>query len=172
MFPTLGIFANAAVVVIGLLWCREMFRRWRRDLAELRSSDDFGGRTAIVILWVATALIVVFLINFSVGVLKGVQAASVEDMSTVGSLIDLFPAPPFHTIPAVSRHAKPGNAQIHDPKRSSTSAGLISSRLPSARFLTSTFPSASPFGPTNICQGMPIRSAVANFAPGRWSRSS
>ena len=32
--------------------------------------------------------------------------------------------------------------------------------------MTSTLPSASPRGPTSTCQGTPIRSAVANLAPG------
>ena len=41
-----------------------------------------------------------------------------------------------------------------------------------ARCFNSTLPSARPFGPTRICQGMPMRSAVANFAPGRPSVSS
>ena len=53
------------------------------------------------------------------------------------------------------------------PSRWIASSGPISSRLLSARCLTSTLPSASPLGPTMICQGMPMRSAVANFAPGR-----
>ena len=35
-----------------------------------------------------------------------------------------------------------------------------------------TTPSATPFGPTISCQGMPTRSAAANFAPGLSSRSS
>ena len=38
-------------------------------------------------------------------------------------------------------------------------------------FLTSNVPDASPLGPITTCQGTPIRSAVANFEPGRSSRS-
>src|SRR5262245_11795473 len=38
--------------------------------------------------------------------------------------------------------------QFHAATRLIASAGLSSSRLPSARFLSSTLPSASPFGPT------------------------
>ena len=51
-------------------------------------------------------------------------------------------------------------------------AGLKFSRLPSARFLTSNVPAATPFGPITTCHGTPIRSAVANLAPARWSVSS
>ena len=82
----------------------------------------------------------------------------------------------FHTIPAVSRHVRAPwrwrKRTRHDASRSNASSGLISSRLPSERRLSSTLPSARPFGPTSTCQGNPIRSAVANLAPGRWSRSS
>src|SRR5882757_6033838 len=60
----------------------------------------------------------------------------------------------------------------HEVSRARASAGLTNSRDPSLRRLISTLPSASPFGPTMTCQGMPIRSAVANFAPARVSVSS
>src|ERR1035437_8876236 len=58
------------------------------------------------------------------------------------------------------------------PSKSSAAAGLIISREPPARFFTSTLPSVRPRGPISTCQGMPIRSAVANFPPARSSRSS
>ncbi len=45
------------------------------------------------------------------------------------------------------------------------------SRSPVARCLSSTVPSARPFGPMISCQGMPIRSIEANLAPGRSSVS-
>src|SRR5215207_6927849 len=48
-----------------------------------------------------------------------------------------------------------------------TAAGGRLWRLPSARRLSSILPSTKPFGPTMTCQGMPIRSVVANFEPGR-----
>src|SRR5581483_11098766 len=51
-------------------------------------------------------------------------------------------------------------AQDYRARRSTAAAGLTISRLPSARFLSSTLPSPSPRGPTMICQGIPIRSAV------------
>src|SRR5262249_24396117 len=63
--------------------------------------------------------------------------------------------------------SKPHHAQFHAISRATASVGDDSSRLPSARRFISTLPSARPRGPTRICQGMPIRSAVANFAPDR-----
>jgi hypothetical protein len=40
------------------------------------------------------------------------------------------------------------------------------------RFLTSRVPAATPRGPTISCHGRPIKSIVANLAPGDSSRSS
>ena len=67
-----GVVANAALVVLGLFWCREMLGRWRRDLDELRSGSDANARLAIVALWVATAVILVLLITFTAGILKSI----------------------------------------------------------------------------------------------------
>ena len=49
--------------------------------------------------------------------------------------------------------------------------GIRATDLSKVRF-NSTTPSARPLGPTTSCHGRPIRSAVANFAPGRASVSS
>jgi hypothetical protein len=65
-----GVVAYAIFIVLGLLWCREMFGRWRSDLDEYRSTTDSKARTILVVLWVATALILAFLINFLVGILR------------------------------------------------------------------------------------------------------
>lgn len=72
MFLDFGILANAVLVVLGILWCREMFGRWRKDLEEYRTAKDASARQATIILWGATALVVVLLINFFVGILRNV----------------------------------------------------------------------------------------------------
>ena len=72
MFLNLGIFVNVALVMMGLFWCRVMFGRWRRDLDEFRSSDDSAARRAIVLLWAATALIVILMVDLFVGILENV----------------------------------------------------------------------------------------------------
>ncbi len=73
---------------------------------------------------------------------------------------------------ALAAHRFLGRARLQTLSRSSAAAGVIISRVPPARFLTSTLPSARPFGPISTCQGRPIRSAVANLLPARSSRSS
>ena len=51
---------RAALVVAGILWCAEVLRRWRKDLAELRSPSDAMARVVIVGLWLATLAIAVY----------------------------------------------------------------------------------------------------------------
>ena len=72
MFLNFGLVINAILVVLGILWCREMFGRWRNDLAEYRGSEDASTRQALIILWGITAVIVVLLLNFFVGLAKNI----------------------------------------------------------------------------------------------------
>lgn len=72
MFLNFGVVINAILVVLGLLWCREMFGRWRNDLAEYQGAKDASARQALIVLWVVTAVILVLLFNFSVGLLENV----------------------------------------------------------------------------------------------------
>jgi len=67
-----GVVGSAVFLVLGACWCWEMFRRWRRDLDEFRSSSHSSDRIAIAALWAATALILVFWIGSVVGILEGV----------------------------------------------------------------------------------------------------
>lgn len=70
MFLNFGVVINAILVAVGILWCREMLGRWRRDLAEIRNPKDPADRQALVFLWVVTAVIVLLLLNFAVGLLR------------------------------------------------------------------------------------------------------
>ncbi len=65
-----GIVVNAILLVLGILWCREMFGRWRKDLDEFRSSKEAVDRGVIVFLWVVTALILIAVINFLFAMLR------------------------------------------------------------------------------------------------------
>jgi hypothetical protein len=67
-----GLIVNAVLVALGILWCREMFGRWRKDLAEYRAAKDASTRQALMLLWGITAVIVLLLVNFVVGILINV----------------------------------------------------------------------------------------------------
>lgn len=70
MFLNFGIVVNAVLVVLGSLWCREMFGRWQKDLAEYKAAKDQSTRQALIIIWAITGLIVVMLLNFVIGILR------------------------------------------------------------------------------------------------------
>jgi len=76
MLLNFGVVINAILVVVGIVWCREMLGRWRRDFAEIRAPKDPADRQALVFLWVVTALIVLLLVNFAVGLLRNVGLVS------------------------------------------------------------------------------------------------
>jgi hypothetical protein len=71
----MGLFVHAALIAFGILWCREMFGRWRSDLDELRHTSEPSTRNALLALWLATAFIAYWLTGTIVGVLRGLAEA-------------------------------------------------------------------------------------------------
>ena len=72
MSLSFGVVLDAILLVLGIAWCREMFGRWRGDLAEFRTTKDPSVRTVSSILWGATAVIAVLLVNFAIGIVRAV----------------------------------------------------------------------------------------------------
>jgi hypothetical protein len=66
MFLTSGVIVRAVLFVFGLVWCQQMFRRWRADLEEFRSSADFPTRAGIAIPWLVTGVVAVLAVSFVV----------------------------------------------------------------------------------------------------------
>jgi hypothetical protein len=64
-----GLLWDAILLVLGCIWCGTMLGRWREDLARLRESEDRDEKMVIVGMWVATAVILVLVVNFLLGVL-------------------------------------------------------------------------------------------------------
>jgi hypothetical protein len=65
-FTTLVLFA------LGLVWCRQMLRRVRDDLATLKSSEDNAERAAIAGLWVVTLAIGMWMFGTTLGIARGI----------------------------------------------------------------------------------------------------
>ena len=72
MFFSLGVLTNAAWLVLGTIWCREMLGRWRGDLDEWRSTEDTSARWVLALLWMATALVGLGLVNSLWGILRNI----------------------------------------------------------------------------------------------------
>jgi hypothetical protein len=56
---TSSVVTRAAFLVLGLVWTWAVGRRWRSNLAELRSSPDRSARLAIVLVWLVSAGVLV-----------------------------------------------------------------------------------------------------------------
>jgi heme/copper-type cytochrome/quinol oxidase subunit 2 len=69
MFLNFGLLFNVVLMVGGILWCHAIFGRWQKDVAEYKAAKDPSTRQAIAILWAITAVVVLLLINFFVGIL-------------------------------------------------------------------------------------------------------
>ena len=67
-----GLLGDGILFVVGLCWCSAMFRRWRSDLDELRTSREVRDWAVIGVLWGVTAFILVCLIDTSVGVVRSI----------------------------------------------------------------------------------------------------
>jgi hypothetical protein len=65
-----GLLRDGVVFVVGFYWCRTMFRRWRSDLDELRTSRDVRDWVVIGALWGVTAFLMLFMIGTSVGLVR------------------------------------------------------------------------------------------------------
>lgn len=52
-----GAIASAVLLVLAAIWFEEILRRLPTDLRELRRGEEAGGKVAIVVLWIVTALI-------------------------------------------------------------------------------------------------------------------
>jgi hypothetical protein len=60
----LGVFAIAAVYVLGLWWCYEVICRFRDDVQEIRQCDETVRRVVIVGIWAVTVLIAIPLVLY------------------------------------------------------------------------------------------------------------
>lgn len=63
MFYDFGTVINAILLVVGLLWCKEVLGRWRNDVDELRTGDRTR-QVVTVVIWLFTLVIIVWIVNF------------------------------------------------------------------------------------------------------------
>src|SRR5690349_4684355 len=73
VIPGPWIVCQAAFVVLGFYWCVTMFRRWRSDLGEFRTTTDSKDKVVIASLWAATVLILACLLNWSVSLVGALR---------------------------------------------------------------------------------------------------
>jgi hypothetical protein len=67
MFLNFGIILNAILFALGVVWCKEIFGRFRSELARFRITKDSAEKGVIVFFWVLTAVILLLMVNFAGG---------------------------------------------------------------------------------------------------------
>ena len=70
-----GGLIDAVALVLGILWCRTMFKRWRSDFDELQEADNLRKCVAIAALWGVTCVVLCIVVSTSIGIVKGISAA-------------------------------------------------------------------------------------------------
>ena len=63
MFVDFGSVINAILLVVGIVWCKEVFGRWRNDVDDLRTGDRTR-QIVIVVIWLLTVGIMFLVVNF------------------------------------------------------------------------------------------------------------
>jgi hypothetical protein len=67
MFPSLWNALQALLLALGIIWCKEMFPKWREHIHEFHIGN-WSDRTVLMLLWGLTILILFFSIHFIYGI--------------------------------------------------------------------------------------------------------
>ena len=59
----LGALVQVVLVLAGCWWCKEVFGRFHSDVVEIRS-DDWTARSAILLIWAVTAVVLYLISSF------------------------------------------------------------------------------------------------------------
>ena len=68
MFLSPWNLVQAILFALGIWWCKEIFSRWRDDLAKMREPDDQADRAVIIILWSITAVVLFLCVRFGLNI--------------------------------------------------------------------------------------------------------
>ena len=63
---------QAMVFVMGLVWCWEIFGRFRSDVARLKESSSATEKIVIVFFWVLTVGVLALMIRFSIHIVASI----------------------------------------------------------------------------------------------------
>jgi hypothetical protein len=70
-----GVLRIAILLVLGLVWCNEVLKRFPKDLAEVRGETDATTKGVIVLIWILTVIIAGFIGRFLLGLILPVLDA-------------------------------------------------------------------------------------------------
>ena len=78
MYLNVSMLIHAVLLVLGVLLCMAILRRWREDLERLREPADQADRPVVIIMW-SIAVVVAFLcirfgINIGTSIVAGIRS--------------------------------------------------------------------------------------------------
>jgi hypothetical protein len=79
MFLSPWNLVQAILFALGIWWCKEIFSRWRDDLAKMRKPDDQADRVVIVIFWSITGLVLLLCVRFALNI-GGIIVRGIRDL--------------------------------------------------------------------------------------------
>jgi hypothetical protein len=79
MFLSSWNLVQAILFALGIWWCKEIFSRWRDDLAKMRKPDDQADRAVIVIFWSITGLVLLLCVRFALNI-GGIIVRGIRDL--------------------------------------------------------------------------------------------
>ena len=72
MSAMLSAVFQAMLFVFGLVWCKEIFDRFRSDVACLKESRTITEKVVIVFYWVLTVGVLALIIRFSIHIVASI----------------------------------------------------------------------------------------------------
>lgn len=76
MISGFGPFITATLLVVGMVWCAQVFRRLPQDVAEFKSSKDGAARTSMILIWVLTLGVLAWTISRIGNIVMALTGAS------------------------------------------------------------------------------------------------
>ncbi|MFN0009338.1 MAG: hypothetical protein ACKVXR_15650 [Planctomycetota bacterium] len=71
---SMGVLIDAIALVLGILWCRAMFKRCRSDFDELLEAANVRKCMTISALWGVTCVVLCIVVGTSIGIVRGISA--------------------------------------------------------------------------------------------------
>ena len=68
MFLSPWNLVQAILFALGIWWCKEIFSRWREDLAKVREPRDQTDRAVVIVFWIITGVVLLLCVRFALDI--------------------------------------------------------------------------------------------------------
>ena len=75
MYITPWFAVQLGLLLVGVWWCKEVFGRFHDDVQTLKEAEDTTHKVLIVVFWLLTVLIIIWITSFVWDIITAVIAA-------------------------------------------------------------------------------------------------